>query len=325
MYNLNANKRKLQTIDSVKAENEAIAKPIVDDNKMLQDLERDIIFMRNYELDRSCSNGTIKTRERYVRIIHRHFGCIEYTQDFVNRVREEAATKGLGKGKRCTNGTIRLYLYALEDLFNSVGHKITIGKPKVVRPLYDNPEKYHTPEEIQKILSPINVKRDRAILYLLYFAALRNCELCNLYPEDIDLNKRLIRVRDHGDGLKTYQERVIPVPVECYMPLKAWIDERATWDDCPDPHMFVSTRDKRMTTNRIRQMVRNYAANVGLKTWPHKLRHSRCSFLANDAKMPLPQLKKFMGHSSIMVTMQYIHSSTEQMKGFIDSIPEIKV
>ena len=39
----------------------------------------------------------------------------------------------------------------------------------------------------------------------------------------------------------------------------------------------------------------------------HTFRHTLCSVLANDPRMPLPQLQRLMGHDSIETTMDHTH------------------
>ena len=45
----------------------------------------------------------------------------------------------------------------------------------------------------------------------------------------------------------------------------------------------------------------------------HALRHTGATRLANDAKMPLAQLQKFLGHSSLRETQRYLHPSTDDI------------
>lgn len=51
------------------------------------------------------------------------------------------------------------------------------------------------------------------------------------------------------------------------------------------------------------------AKNRGL----HTFRHTGATYLANDVRMPLPQLQKFLGHRDIKTTMRYLHPSADDV------------
>ena len=67
-------------------------------------------------------------------------------------------------------------------------------------------------------------RRDRAALELLYGAGLRAAELVGLDLDDVDLARRLVRVRGKGS-----KERVVPFGRVAERALRAYLPDRAAW------------------------------------------------------------------------------------------------
>jgi integrase len=46
----------------------------------------------------------------------------------------------------------------------------------------------------------------------------------------------------------------------------------------------------------------------------HMFRHTIATFLANNPGMSLTQVQKFLGHSDITVTMEYVHTNASDVE-----------
>ncbi|NCO69102.1 MAG: site-specific integrase, partial [Acidobacteria bacterium] len=66
--------------------------------------------------------------------------------------------------------------------------------------------------------------RDRAALEMCYGAGLRAAELVGLDLDDLDLERRLARVRGKGG-----KERLVPFGREAERAVRAWLPDRASW------------------------------------------------------------------------------------------------
>lgn len=155
--------------------------------------------------------------------------------------------------------------------------------------------------------------RDKAILELIYSAGLRSFELVGLDHSDIDLDRRVLRLR--GKGMK---ERVNPVgryaiaALEEYLTHKRNHHDRARFD--PDA-VFLNFRGQRLTTRSVRRMLSHYSAIAGLPpdVSPHTLRHSFATHLLQRGA-DLRVVQELLGHENISTTQIYTHITACEMQ-----------
>ena len=143
------------------------------------------------------------------------------------------------------------------------------------------------------------LKRDRAILELLYAAGIRVSELTGLSLGDINERSQIIRVL--GKGRK---ERIVPFgdkaleALRAYWPVRDQI--RAEWPEGGDPEaVFLGMRGTRLEARTISTIVKKYSRMVQMK-WnlhPHSFRHAFATHLladgadlARDSGIPRPCL-----------------------------------
>ena len=176
------------------------------------------------------------------------------------------------------------------------------------------------PEQVRKLIECVDVHspaglRDRAMLELLYSSGLRVSELCSARLENIDLESGFIRVT--GKGAKT---RLVPVGG----PAKTAI---ATYLASGRPHLvgrktgaeiFLSVRGKKLTSQRVWQLIKEYAARAGIETnvFPHLVRHSFAThLLAGGADLRI--IQELLGHADISTTQIYTHIEKSGLKAVI--------
>jgi integrase/recombinase XerD len=154
--------------------------------------------------------------------------------------------------------------------------------------------------------------RDRAMLELLYASGLRISELCNARLEGIDLEEGMIRVT--GKGNKT---RLIPVGTEAREAIRRYLDvERPQLvSRRSGAEIFLSIRGRKLTPQRVWQLVKRYAARAGLEAnvYPHLLRHSFAThLLAGGADLRI--IQEMLGHADISTTQIYTHVDSSHLK-----------
>ena len=147
--------------------------------------------------------------------------------------------------------------------------------------------------------------RDRAMLELLYSSGLRVSELCAARLENLDLDAGFIRVT--GKGAKT---RLIPVGAPAATAIRRYLDAARPplvrrWTGA---EIFLSVRGKKLTSQRIWQLIKQYAARVGIGTnvYPHLMRHSFATHLLGGGA-DLRIIQELLGHSDISTTQIYTH------------------
>jgi integrase/recombinase XerD len=147
--------------------------------------------------------------------------------------------------------------------------------------------------------------RDRAIMELFYSSGLRISELTGARLENLNLKERVLRVI--GKGSKT---RIVPVGRAACEAIDQYLErERVTLvRKKTGNEIFLSRHGKKLTTQRIWQIVKEIAASAGMEVnvYPHLLRHSFAThLLANGADLRI--IQELLGHADISTTQVYTH------------------
>lgn len=146
--------------------------------------------------------------------------------------------------------------------------------------------------------------RDRAILELLYGAALRNSELGQLDLKDIDWPRHLLFVRE-GKGKK---RRWVPMGEEAEL----WLEEylQKSRPALAGPHsgerVFLSRLGCPLSRHGLALLVRRLARRAGLEKHitPHCLRHSCATHMLRRGA-GMRQLQVLLGHDQLKSTQTY--------------------
>jgi integrase/recombinase XerC len=143
----------------------------------------------------------------------------------------------------------------------------------------------------------------RAAFYLLWQGGLRLGELEELKLEDLDLPGRKLMVRK-GKGLSdraVYLTDTAVRAVRDYLPLRGL---------GPTDHLFLY-RNEPLSKDLIRSRLQAAGQRVGVKVYPHRLRHTTATQLLN-AGCRVTSIQKFLGHKRLNSTMIYarVHDQT---------------
>ena len=175
----------------------------------------------------------------------------------------------------------------------------------------------------QRSEAALLLKRDRAILELLYACGLRVSELTGLSLSSVDREEQSVRVL--GKGRK---ERIVPygskaqIALEAYWPVREHL-LRQSRSYAPTPRdfeaVFVNYCGGRLQVRAIREIVKKYTrlANVNWDVHPHSLRHAFATHLLADGA-DLRVIQELLGHSSLSTTQRYTHTTIEQLMAVYD-------
>jgi integrase/recombinase XerC len=163
------------------------------------------------------------------------------------------------------------------------------------------------------------LRRDRAMIELLYASGLRVSELVGLNLEDIDRGHQMLRIR--GKGRK---ERIVPfgskalASLEDYWPLRSSILKKRN-TAAEFQALFLNHSAQRLTVRSVRRILNKYVKLAGLN-WnlhPHSLRHAFATHLLADGA-DLRAIQELLGHASLSTTQKYTHASIRQLMEVYD-------
>lgn len=149
------------------------------------------------------------------------------------------------------------------------------------------------------------LKRDRALILLLYGGGLRVSEACQLKWKEIDESQSTLRIRGKGD-----KERLVVLPPFC---LKAVLALKTN-------HSAYVFGDKPLNTRTAYQIVRDWGCRAGLlkPLHPHALRHSFATHMLSSGS-DLRTLQEMLGHESLAATQKYTHLSLDALARTLQS------
>ena len=150
------------------------------------------------------------------------------------------------------------------------------------------------------------------MLELLYATGIRVGELASLDVDDLDQERRVVRVR--GKGRK---ERVVPYGLPCERALSRWIASGRPdlARDGSGAALFLGARGRRIDQRAVRAMVHTRLADVpgAPDLGPHGLRHTAATHLL-EGGADLRAVQEILGHASLATTQIYTHVSSERLR-----------
>ncbi|WOI58091.1 site-specific integrase [Palleronia sp. LCG004] len=156
--------------------------------------------------------------------------------------------------------------------------------------------------------------RNRVMLALAYFGALRREELVRLEVSDIDFSRRLITLRP--DTTKGGRSRIVSYANSVGSNLVLYVAERHRLDRRPGP-LFLSTSNRNRGASLSKwqwsKTVKTIADRAGVPGFStHTLRHLRLTHLAR-AGWRLHEIAAYAGHRNPKSTMTYLHLSGAEL------------
>jgi integrase/recombinase XerD len=165
--------------------------------------------------------------------------------------------------------------------------------------------------------------RDYAMLEVFYAGALRVSEIVNAKLEDLKLEVGYMLVRGKGD-----KERVVPLGKAAQGALTVYLAQfrpglaagngggasaTGVAFSKASPLLFIARGGRKLTRQRIWQMVRAASAGSGRVASPHMLRHSCATHMVENGA-DLRTVQTILGHADISTTQVYTHLALDRLK-----------
>ncbi len=264
--------------------------------------------------------GFLKTRKRQV-LTARRDDVREFIQQlFSNRV------DGRSVGRKLS-ALRHLYRYLLLDKKIEHDPTLNIESPRQWKVLPKSLAK----DEIEATLAAPTVMtqqksdsialafRDRAVLELLYAGALRVSELVTAKLEDLKLDAGYMLVRGKGD-----KERIVPLGKPAQDALSQYLAQgrpdllrkggkRNEIGPGTSPFLFIAGGGRKLTRQRIWQLVGQASASSGRHASPHMLRHSCATHMVENGA-DLRTVQTILGHADISTTQVYTHLALDRLR-----------
>ena len=209
------------------------------------------------------------------------------------------------------------YKYLLLDRYLEHDPTLNIDTPRQWKVL---PKSLSQPETEALVVAPrvhrdsqlaqALVTRDRAMLEMLYAGALRVSELVGLVLDDLKLDLGYAMVRGKGD-----KERLVPLGKSSIQALRAYLESARSVlaGNRSSALVFIARGARKLTRQRVWQLVNNASLASGRHASPHTLRHSAATHMVENGA-DLRTVQTILGHADISTTQVYTHLAMDRLK-----------
>ena len=161
--------------------------------------------------------------------------------------------------------------------------------------------------------------RDYAMLELLYAGAIRVSELVTAALEDLKLDAGYMLVRGKGD-----KERIVPLGKPAQDALRQYLlrgrpdllrkgSKNGQMRPGTSPFLFIASGGRKLTRQRVWQMVGQASVASGRHASPHMLRHSCATHMVENGA-DLRTVQTILGHADISTTQVYTHLALDRLR-----------
>jgi len=157
--------------------------------------------------------------------------------------------------------------------------------------------------EVRKLLKAPDLLRHRIMLGLLYGCGLRRSELLNIRIEDVDLDRKMLHIRE-GKGCK---DRYVPLGIHLVRGILTYLEAEP-------PYIWLfngkdnTGRLQQFSETGVQWVINQATQKAGIKkrVTSHVLRHTYATHLL-EMGMDIMTLKEQLGHVDIKTTLIYLH------------------
>lgn len=282
-------------------------------------------FVRHLRSERDRSSHTIRAYEGDLLALSVHLSRLGHTdfsaldigalRSWLARLRGQGRSRSTLARRASAVRTFTAWAHQKGIMSADVGQQLVA--PAVRRELpgvlrADDAEALLSTTHLQAVDGDPVALRDLAILELLYASGIRVSELVALDVDDLDRERRVVRV--FGKGRR---ERSVPFGAPAEQAVDAWITRGrpSLVTQASGAALFLGVRGGRIGTRAVRTVVHERLRNVpdAPDLGPHGLRHSAATHLL-EGGADLRSVQELLGHASLGTTQIYTHVSVDRLR-----------
>ena len=245
----------------------------------------------------------------------------EFTTDhaiilFNELIKEKVDPKGnTDKFMKPSSRTVNYYVRTTRTFFSNEvlnGH-VDINPLRAIKNLRvdKKPPEFYSKEEIQRFFKQEMHERYRNTFMVLLHTGMRFSELANLTWQDIDLERKIIKVKPKEEfKTKTYNSiRNIPMNAIVYNIFSTLVNSENKTE-----YPLCSLEGKKLRERPLYYHCQRFGIKAEIKGQIslHKFRHTFASHLVQN-RVPIEYVQKLLGHSTINETMVYAHLRSDDL------------
>ncbi len=267
-----------------------------------------IEIKKQYENELKLRNYSKETIKSYLSIVDKF---LNFANNITNKEVKRYIIKSINNKK--STSTIKQKQSALKLLFFVLGKKDEFNLPTYKKES-KLPEVLNK-KDVLKIIETAKNPVHRLIIKFLYSSGLRVSEIINLKPKDIDIERKIIVVRQS----KGAKDRITLLSNSLKEPLLKHLLENT-----PKNYLFESNRNKKYSKRTIEEIVANNSLRaIKRKIKPHTLRHSFATHLLEQG-IDIRYIQKLLGHKNLRTTQIYTHIANSDIANIKSPLDNIK-
>ncbi len=279
----------------------------------------------NYEKLKNLTNNTINKKDKFLTYF------FDYANTNISKINNIVITDFIThlQNNKKSVSQINLYITYLTQFYNFlIDFELLDYNPFLkIEKLKSSKKINNTIFTEQEIYSMFNassthtrkknlniMKRDRAILELLYSTGIRVNELIHLDIYDINPNEKEITIL----FAKNNKERILPIGNKALYHLKEYINKnrnKLIKNNKELESLFISRQGNRLSSVSVRRMIqrRKLESNILTQGSTHAFRKSFATHLLNE-NANIKIISKMLGHSLIETIENYTPISYNELK-----------
>ena len=275
-----------------------------------------ILLLESYGARLARQGLASGTRAKYLAAVERFLESLDEADPTVTRQDVDDYLDRWHAADEPAANSVRLHLSALKSFYGYLDDRgLLEGRNPVERVkaprVRRRPNDRLRADEDRALLEACVTEQEKVLVWLLRWTGLRVGEALSLTVEDVDLERRVVRVRSSKTdaGLRT-----VPIVDELGVVLLRWIDGLRSRPDWRADMPLLATRGgtpwkAQFAWRLVKRVARRAelrvtgAGPLGSLVTPHTLRRTYASDLINRG-VPLEHVSKMLGHSDVRVTQQ---------------------